>query len=105
MVDTTPDKKDLDNAPPDGTIAGRCFAYASLFRGSMTSQDVDEALTFLRGDQSLENRLRATIGHGTRLNLILEQVKSCQLYHDRNPRPTFSNNFDFHLFFCFLFFQ
>jgi len=90
MVDTTPDKRDLDKVPPEGTIAGRCFAYAALFRGSMTSQDVDEALTFLRGDQTLENRLRDTIGYGSRLNLILEKVKSCQLYHDRNPRPTFN---------------
>jgi len=93
MVETTPAKEDKDSMAqtPQGEAAcnGRCFSYAALFRGAMTSQDVDEALVFLRGPQALEEDLRSCVGYGTRLNLILESVKTCQLYWG-NPRPTFN---------------
>jgi len=89
MFQSTPDKN-LDPLDKE-RIDGSCFAYAALFRGQMSSQDVDEALAFLKGDQDLENGLRKTIGYDERVNLVLKSVTKSQNYFKRNPRPTFNS--------------
>jgi len=89
MVESQPDQEIVDQNP-DRPIDGKCFAYAALFRGQMTSQEVDECLVFLRGDQQLEEQLRTNIGHAERFNPILKEVKTSQEYNNNNPRPTFN---------------
>jgi len=91
MFGTLTNPEDMAANEDQQDIEGKCFAYAAMFRGKMSSQAVDEALSFLRGDQMLENNLRNTIGYDGRENFILESVKMCQKYHPRNPRPTFNS--------------
>lgn len=94
MVDSRPEQSQID-ANPNANINGKCVAYAALFRGTMTSQEVDEGLCFLRGDQTKEVQLRSTIGHAERFNPILERVKNSQEYNNKNPRPTFNTITDY----------
>ena len=54
FVDYAPEKEVANKAQAAKTdIWGRTFSYAALFRGGMTSSQVDDALVFLRGDMDV----------------------------------------------------
>jgi len=72
---------------------GCSFSYAALFRGNMTCQQVDEALSFLRGNNAntgmMEEDLRTTIGYAPRMNKMLADLKNRHRYFSANSRPGF----------------
>lgn len=51
MIDTTPHTDDtLEMKELEHDCTGRLFAYASMFRGDIKTQDVADALTFISGE-------------------------------------------------------
>jgi len=94
MVETHKSEIDLkvnEERDDDEKIYGRCINYAALFRGNMSTSEVDESLTHLRGAQKMEHQVRDTLRYTKRMNLLLNNVKSSQLYFENNPRVCFNS--------------
>jgi len=96
MFESKPEEKDIEALGNDMTkVQGKCCAYAAMFRGNVTTESVDEALSYLNGEQLLETNLRTTLGYEKRSNFILSKVTDFQYYWKDNPRPTFSTITDY----------
>lgn len=96
MFESVPDEKDIEKAKQNGSnIGGQCFAYATLFRGQLTTENVDEALAFLTPQSDQNDGLRLTLGYDNRQNYILDSIRNCQKYVPNNLRMKFSTITDF----------
>lgn len=92
MVETKPDTIDLKyKKEEEEEIGGSCIAYAALFRGQMTTSEVDEALHFLQPPMEIEHNIRDTLGCPRRMNLMLNSIRESQKYFPGNPRPSFNS--------------
>jgi len=72
-------------------VAGRTFTQAALFRGDMCTYTVEEAMTFVKPEEILEDNLRETLAYNKRKNSFLSPLKNLLVYEKSNPRREFTS--------------
>jgi len=99
MTDETQFMCDLSPLPEDeaalkekGNVnfTGKIFSYAALFRGPLTTKDVDECMTFIQPISELEDRLRKTLGYKPRVNIQLQNLQKTRSHRLQSTRQNFT---------------
>jgi len=79
LCDCSRDPADIAAVEEDNdgskSLGGKSFSYAALFRGDISTQDVDECMTYIQPPNSREDKLRRAIGYYTRQNNYLDCLK------------------------------
>jgi len=85
-----PDDADA-NIEDINSIKGKCFAHAALFRGDMCTYTVDEAMTFVKPSNMLEDNIRLTLLYNDRKNPYLAGLNKLIQFDERNPKREFTS--------------